>query len=194
MFVANGLSIVGAVGFFSAILASGVIAQPRCSALEIPVMRHEGPPSQYVRFCESNPEECALFGDNVLHSDPSLHRLLNRVNEAVNTEIELVSDPDRLGVEEDWNFPQNCQGDCEDFALEKRHRLVEAGLSSAALTIAIVHHELQFFPHAVLLVETDTGTWVLDNLYDEIICWDVVPYRYERRELPDGQWVRFQIP
>ena len=59
--------------------------------------------------------------------------------------------------------------------------------------MAIVHHEFQFFPHAVLLVETDTGTWVLDNLNDEITCWSAVPYRYERRERPDGLWIRYQV-
>ena len=193
MLVPKILKAVISAGVTLAFVVNGAFAQPRCSALQVPVMRQEAPPSQYVIFCKRNPDECKLIGDAVLQSDPSLYRLLGEVNEAVNKEIEFVSDQDRLGVEENWDFPKDCQGDCEDFALEKRHRLVETGLPSASLTVAIVHHEVQFFPHAVLLVEMDTGTWVLDNLYDEIMCWDAVPYRYERREQPDGQWVRFQI-
>lgn len=178
-------------GFVWACLASGALAQPRCSALEIPIRRAEPPPSQYALFCERHPNDCALSGDAVLSTNPSLHKLLFTVNAAVNADVEFVPDMDRLGVDEQWEFPSNCQGDCEDFALEKRRRLVEAGLSSASLTMAIVHHEVQFFPHAVLLVETNTGTWVLDNLYDEVMCWDAVPYRYERREQPNGEWLRF---
>lgn len=190
MFVSCFVKFVTMIGICSAYLSGGALAGITCSTLSIPIMRKEAPPTQYAKFCEKHPAECALTGNAVLHSDPHLNTLLFAVNKAVNGEVEFVPDPDR-GLEEDWDFPQSCEGDCEDFALEKRHRLVEAGLSSASLTIAIVHHEIQFFPHAVLLVETDTGTWVLDNLYDEVMCWDAVPYRYERREQADGQWSRF---
>jgi predicted transglutaminase-like cysteine proteinase len=34
---------------------------------------------------------------------------------------------------------------------------------------------------------------VLDNLHDEPMCWDALPYRYARRERPDGLWTRFAI-
>lgn len=192
MFVSCFIKIITMIGIFSAYLSVGALAQTSCSTLAISIMREEAPPTQYAQFCEKYPTECALTGNAVLHSDQRLNNLLFVVNEAVNGEVEFVPDPDR-GVEEEWNFPQSCEGDCEDFALEKRHRLVEAGLSSASLTMAIVHHENQFFPHAVLLVETDTGTWVLDNLYDEVMCWDAVPYRFERREQTDGQWSRFAL-
>jgi len=189
----NALKSLAGIVTAIACSASDGAAQPGCTALEIPATRLEPPPTQYVRFCERHPDACRLIGDETLGADPGLDRLLDSVNKAVNSEIELVSDPDRLGVEEDWSFPQNCQGDCEDLALEKRRRLVAAGLPGASLTMAIVHHEFQFFPHAVLLVETDTGTWVLDNLNDEITCWSAVPYRYERRERPDGLWIRYQV-
>lgn len=192
MFVSCYIKIMTMIGICWACLSVGVLAQTSCTTLAIPIMREEAPPTQYAKFCEKHPTECALSGRAVLHSDPRLNNLLFTVNKTVNVEVELVPDPDR-GVEEDWDFPQNCEGDCEDFALEKRHRLVEAGLPSASLTMAIVHNKIQFFPHAVLLVETDTGTWVLDNLYDEVMCWDAVPYRYERREQPDGQWSRFAL-
>lgn len=191
MFALTALTRAAFIGFVPACWAGACLAQSGCSALEIEILRVEAPPSQYASFCELHPGDCVLRGDAVLPSSPGLRALLNEVNSAVNSEIELVSDPDRLGVEEDWDFPQDCRGDCEDFALEKRHRLVANGVPSAAMTMAIVHHERLLFPHAVLLVETDTGTWVLDNLRDDILCWDAVPYRYERREQPGGQWVRF---
>ena len=69
---------------------------------------------------------------------------LQGVNRQVNEEIELVSDMDNLGVEEQWNFPIDCRGDCEDFALEKRERLVAIGWPRSALTISIAFHEVQY--------------------------------------------------
>jgi predicted transglutaminase-like cysteine proteinase len=166
---------------------------PRCGAMTLAVASIEAPPKQYVEFRQRRPESCVLTGEVTMEWSHLLHDLLTEVNEAVNAEIELVSDPDNLGVEERWDIPSDCRGDCEDFALVKRERLKALGIPSAALTMAIGFHEVQFFPHAVLLVETTTGTWVLDNLYDDVLCWDALPYRYSRRERTDGQWTRFKV-
>ncbi|KAA9005601.1 transglutaminase-like cysteine peptidase [Histidinibacterium aquaticum] len=170
----------------------GPAREVRCGPLTLALWRVEGQPSQYADFCEREPAACALSGSPVLDWD-SAHSALERVNREVNDEITLVPDEPGETSEECWQFPVNGMGDCEDFALEKRRRLVAEGLPSAALTMAIVHHEVQVFPHAVLLAETTRGTWVLDNLSDDILCWDAVPYRYERRERPDGMWVRYAI-
>jgi predicted transglutaminase-like cysteine proteinase len=164
---------------------------PRCVAMQLPVAGIVDPPSQYADFCARHPAACRLDGASSIAWTEALHRLLGEVNARVNDEVTFVADMDNLGVEERWDFPQDCRGDCEDFALEKRERLVEGGLPRAALTMAFAFHEVQFFPHAVLLVETSTGTWVLDNLHDEVLCWDAVPYRFTRRERPDGRWLRF---
>ena len=115
-----------------------------------------------------------------------------RVNREVNAEIEFQPDWDSRGVEDFWCFPAEGVGDCEDFALEKRRRLVALGLSGAALSLAIVHHTERFFGHTLLLAETTAGTFVLDNLDDSLRCWDAVPYRYERREGLDGRWFRYE--
>ena len=124
--------------------------------------------------------------------DEDLAARLAGVNREVNAEIVFVPDWDLWGLEDRWSYPTAGRGDCEDFALEKRRRLVMKGVPSAALTIAIVHHVERYYPHAVLLAETTAGTFVLDNHFDEFQCWDSVPYRYERRERLDGQWVHFE--
>jgi predicted transglutaminase-like cysteine proteinase len=167
---------------------------PYCVALDLPVARVEGPPSQYVAFCESNPSACVLTGEPVIEWTLEVHELMARINVEVNTEVDFIPDPENSGMEETWSFPENCTGDCEDYALEKRRRLVDTGLPSAALRMAIAFHEMQFFPHAILTVETTTGTWILDNLDDEVRCWDGVPYTYTRREEPGGLWARFRPP
>ena len=157
----------------------------RCGPLQLDVWRVEKQPRQYAAFCANEPEACALAGEPLIEFAAS-EPLLERINRTVNAKITLVPDfPGERG-EECWEFPAKGEGDCEDFALEKRRRLVAEGVPSAALTMAIVHHEMELFPHAILLAETTRGTWVLDNLLDELVCWDAVPYRYERRERLDG--------
>ena len=152
------------------------------------------PPGPYAEFCTRSPEACRLEGPEVVAWSDETRLMLERINREVNTEIEFLPDIQNSGSEDRWEFPRDCFGDCEDFALEKRRRLVDAGVPSASLTMAIAFHEVMLFPHAVLLAEADTGTWVLDNMYDEVMCWDAIPYFYTRRERPDGAWSRFVQP
>ena len=180
------------LGFAVALAGEGNARDVRCEPLRLDVRRVEAPPSQYAAFCAREPHACALSGEPVI-AFQAARPLLERINRQVNHEITLVPDEPGERGEECWEFPAKDEGDCEDFALEKRRRLVAEGVPSAALTMAIVHHEVQFFPHAILLAETTGGTWVLDNLSDEIVCWDAVPYRYERRERPDGTWERYTV-
>lgn len=163
-----------------------------CTPLALPVVRVEPPPSQYAAFCTANPGECDLRGATVIDWTPEAAALVKRINRAVNGEVRLLSDLECRGVEELWSYPSGGYGDCEDFALEKRRRLAAAGLPAGAMTMAIVHHRFEFFPHAVLLLETSEGTLMLDNLAEAIACWDARPYDYERREAPDGTWLRFR--
>lgn len=160
--------------------------------MDLPSGRIEAPPDPYREFCEREAGACDREGESVIAWTTEIHRELSLVNREVNSETKFVPDPENSGLEEIWGFPENGRGDCEDFVLEKRQRLIDAGFPSAALGCAIAFHAVQLFPHAVLLVETTQGTWVLDNLHDEVLCWDAVPYEFKRRELPDGQWMRFE--
>lgn len=162
-----------------------------CTGLDIEIERVEAAPSQYARFCTDHPAQCELSGAAAISFDTRTRTLVERVNSEVNREIAVIADRECLGFEEFWSLPEAGYGDCEDIALEKRKRLAEAGIPSAALTMTIVHHPTEFFAHAVLLLETDRGTFVLDNLTDDLLCWHVPRYDYERRERPDGAWTRF---
>ncbi|RBI83867.1 transglutaminase [Rhodosalinus halophilus] len=172
----------------AAAVAAPAAAARDCGPLDLPVARVEAPPVQYAEFCARHPDDCVLSGPARV---ADARERLARVNREVNDSIRLLADQECLGVEEHWDYPRKGVGDCEDFALEKRRRLVAAGLPSAALTMAIVHHRTEYFGHAVLLAETERGTLVLDNLTDALRCWSATPYRFERRERPDGLWTRF---
>jgi len=64
-------------------------------------------------------------------------------------------------------------------------------LSRAAFTMAIVSHKKLLSMHAVLLAETTEGTFVLDNLTNDVLLWNQAPYNFEARERTDGKWTRF---
>lgn len=181
-----------AIGLLVAIAGQGAARDVLCEPLRLDVRRVEKQPGQYAAFCVKEPQACDLSGEPTIKFETA-KPLLERINRAVNAEIEYSPDEPGERGEECWEFPEKGEGDCEDFALEKRRRLVAEGVPSAALTMAIVHHEVRFFPHAILLAETTRGTWLLDNLLDEVVCWDAVPYRYERRERPDGMWERYTV-
>jgi predicted transglutaminase-like cysteine proteinase len=69
--------------------------------------------------------------------------------------------------------------------------LLARELPRAAFTMAFVHHKKEMFAHSVLPVETNAGTFVLDNLTGDILLSNQAPYNYEARERGDGKWDRF---
>src|SRR5690606_16939950 len=89
----------------------------------------------------------------------SLWALINRINDEVNDEILPISDEELWGVPELWSFPGNF-GDCEDFVLEKRRRLIAAGVPASQLLITVVRQS-NGEGHAVLTISTDRGDLVL---------------------------------
>jgi predicted transglutaminase-like cysteine proteinase len=111
------------------------------------------------------------------------------VNERVNRTILAVTDQDHWGVVDRWDYPDDGLGDCEDIQLLKRKLLIKAGLSRRALRMAVVLDE-QGAGHAVLMVRTDHGDFILDNKTDAVLAWQRTGYHYVKREGDDGSaWV-----
>lgn len=171
-----------------------VQAQDTCLQMHLPVDRVIAPPETYVEFCLQYDGACELTGPEVLEWTSDTHAKIAQINAKVNAEITVVPDWQFHGLEDVWDYPFNCQGDCEDIALEKRRQLTEAGLPSAAFTLALALKNAPPVPHALLLVETTHGTWVLDNLQEDLLCWTTAPYTITYRERTDGQWERYAVP
>jgi predicted transglutaminase-like cysteine proteinase len=83
----------------------------------------------WIRFCDQNPAECAVDPDEPTTIDLTAKdwQTLNRINQQVNGAIKAKTDMDHWGVEDIWDFAEDGYGDCEDYQLVKRKRLVEAG-------------------------------------------------------------------
>lgn len=85
------------------------------------------------------------------------------LNAEVNRDILPMTDASQYGVDEFWARPARNRGDCEDYALEKRARLIERGWAPETLSLAVVYGE-RVGLHTVLLAHSDQGDVVLDNM------------------------------
>ncbi len=92
---------------------------------------------------------------------------MQQINSHVNSTIREVSDLEQYGREDVWALPTSGKGDCEDFAMLKRKMLIERGWPASALSIS-VGATAQGEAHAVLLVSTAQGQYILDNLTSSI--------------------------
>lgn len=111
---------------------------------------------------------------------------LRRVNREINRAIRPETDRAVYGVDEYWQRPlvafgRNARGDCEDYALEKRARLLALGWAPDMLAMAVAVSP-QVGLHATLIVQTDRGDFVLDNLHSEPRALTSLDYMWISRQ------------
>ncbi len=140
------------------------------------------PPVGFVGFCARNPQDCGQGRQKpaTLDLTPERWGLLYQVNTFVNGKIAPVSDQELFGEPEYWTYPTDA-GDCEDYVLLKRRYLKSLGFAASALLITVVLDEAGG-GHAVLLVETKDGDFVLDNRRNEIRLWSKINYTFLKRQ------------
>lgn len=113
-------------------------------------------------------------------------RLVNAINREVNRDVHKATDFDLYGLLEYWSLPRvingKMYGDCEDYALEKRRRLIAAGVPESALSMAVAV-TARGETHAVLVVSFQSGDWVLDNLTPWATPWEDLNYRWVQRQV-----------
>jgi predicted transglutaminase-like cysteine proteinase len=114
-------------------------------------------PLGFQIFCLTNSAHCRGGGGNQIHLTEALLTTLKTVNANVNSSISPRGDGQDV-----WAVGTS-SGDCEDYALTKRAALIRAGLPAGALRIAAARTR-SGQGHAVLIVRTNEGDLVLDNL------------------------------
>ena len=141
------------------------------------------PPSAFNRFCQENPEECTATSKTMTRVDasPEALRALDEINRHVNQTITPETDLQHYGIEDYWTLPMDGKGDCEDYALLKRHELMKVGWPSSALLMTVVSDE-KGKGHAVLTARTTEGDFILDNKVDEVRLWNQTPYQFLMRQ------------
>ncbi len=117
-----------------------------------------------------------------------------RVDVEINRAITPRTDLEAFGVDNYWALPltdgPRAEGNCKHYALEKRRQLVADGVPADALSLAIVTTPANEV-HAVLVISTDQGDLVLDNLTDAIRPWRQTGYHWLVRQTPAAplRWV-----
>jgi predicted transglutaminase-like cysteine proteinase len=145
----------------------------------MPVGDNQLAPLGLTEFCYRKPQRCAKANELKQIPFEAVRAEVDQVNREENHNITPRADPT---VEPPWN-DEAIIGDCEEFALTKRSRLLDLGYPPSALLLAVGIAPRQE-GHIVLVVVSDQGDFVLDNLEEEIIRWDTLPYHWIKRSTP----------
>ncbi len=181
--------LVKTVGCFGLMMLANTGAQAQQTA---GIGAATSPPLGFVQFCRDYPEDCEnrSFARTTIQLNETSWRMIVKINADVNREIIAVTDQDHWGTPEHWSYPEDGKGDCEDFVLEKRRRLVKAGFPIQTLLVTVVRDH-KGDGHAVLTVKTDRGDFILDNQVGKILAWKETGYRFIKRQADDNpaRWV-----
>lgn len=145
------------------------------------------PPMAYTQFCVRYQDQCRtrlIFRGGPVKLTEERWADLREVNRVINRGI--IPESNELGLAGEKWLINPASGDCNDYAVSKRHELLARGWPARALLLAEVvvssgEH------HLVVVVRTRTGDLVLDNLNPQIKPWARVPYRWVRVQLPTSQ-------
>jgi predicted transglutaminase-like cysteine proteinase len=180
------------------LLHGGAGARTRIKA-SMPTPVESGPtlaPFQHIRFCLRYPADCRSNSTESERVDLTAERLelLKRVNHRVN--ISIVSKSKAYGsrLEDAWTIAPD-QGDCNDYAVTKRHELLKLGLPSSALRLSVTKTAAGI-GHLVLVVVTTKGDFVMDSLADAIQPWQTTDYRWLKIQSArdPNYWVEIRSP
>jgi predicted transglutaminase-like cysteine proteinase len=133
-------------------------------------------PFQHVRFCLRYPSDCKSnpMETERIDLNAETSALLKRVNHSVN--MSIIPKPKSYGpnLGDGWTIAPE-MGDCNDYAVTKRHELLENGLPSRALRLSVVK-TTSGIGHLVLIVATTKGDIVMDDLTEVIRPWQSTDY------------------
>lgn len=129
-------------------------------------------PLGFQIFCLKNPKECKSSSTKKVAYSSDLMRVASQINRKVNRYIRPRNDRGR----DIWTLNARV-GDCEEYILSKRSKLIKAGVPSGALRIATARTRTGE-GHAVLIIRTNKGDFVLDNRTNTIKSWKHTDLRF----------------
>ena len=172
---------------FAAAAAVATINVVPASAIGFQTMAYEAPvmqvallpPAGMVLFCRSHASQCRADDASNVAMSNELMGMLQSVNTRVNHSITPRNDTGR----DNWSMNVST-GDCEDYALTKRAQLIRKGVPAGALRMATTNTR-RGEPHAILIVKTTAGDYVLDNLSASVRPLGSTGYHLRKVSTPD---------
>jgi predicted transglutaminase-like cysteine proteinase len=153
-------------------------------------------PFQHVRFCLHYPADCksSATENEQIELDADTLELLKQVNHSVNEAIIPIAKTYGSNLGDGWAIAPE-MGDCNDYAVTKRHELLAKGLPAKALRLSVVKTP-EGIGHLVLVVTTTKGDLVLDNLSQAIRPWQSIGYQWLKiQSASDSKfWYEIKMP
>jgi predicted transglutaminase-like cysteine proteinase len=181
------LAVVGSIAAFHSANA-GLLGMPlglKSAIQHITFDMPALPPMAFTEFCHRYEDECRkkpMFRGGPVRLTADRWADLKEVNQAVNQSI--IPEANELGLAAETWLINPDRGDCNDYAVTKRHELLDRGWPARALLLSeVVTNSGQH--HLVLVVRTKSGDIVLDNLTPQIKPWSRAPYRWVRIQMPN---------
>lgn len=118
---------------------------------------------------------------------------MDELNRFINDAMPYIEDPQVYGQSDYWAAPQEFlrhSGDCEDYAILKYASLRELGFPEDSLRIVVLKDTLRDLPHAVLAVDYNDKTYILDNNFSVVLNDDQLPQYVPQYSLnANHRWV-----
>jgi predicted transglutaminase-like cysteine proteinase len=149
-------------------------------------------PYGHAEFCHRIPSACVRPAAMVpaVTLTQALWRQLLFVNSYYHTTIIPMADMQQYHVPDFWTYPESGYGDCEDYQLAKQRELIRDGWPASDLLMTVVRDK-DGQGHALLMVRTDRGDYVLDNEDGLVRRWSDTRYLFLKRQSQSNpaEWV-----
>jgi predicted transglutaminase-like cysteine proteinase len=178
-FVKHAAILILALG----LVPASALAQDPAGIAHLTALQTTQPPKGFADVCDTYPWACSAEAPATVLDGAATLDLAVEINSHVNRSIEAADDATNFGIGEHWSLPVGNKGDCEDYALLKKLRLIEAGVAPNSLLLAQVFtRTLQ--PHVVLVLRTVDGDYMLDNLTARMSLWHETGYTIVKMQNP----------
>src|SRR5258708_13932709 len=146
-------------------------------------------PFQHVRFCLRYPSDCKSnpTENERIDFNAETSELLKRVNHSVNMSIIPTVKSYGTDLHDGWTIAPD-MGDCNDYAVTKRHELLESGLPAKALRLSGVK-TASGIGHLVLFVVTTKADIIMATLTEAISPWQSPDYHWSK--IQSARYARF---
>ncbi|WP_050630286.1 transglutaminase-like cysteine peptidase [Bradyrhizobium viridifuturi] len=169
----------GMIGFLLPL--RGVVEKIRFSEPTLAPMAYTMFCMRYADECKPKPRVHTVFRGGATRLTKQRITDLIEVNASVNRSIAPQRNERGLAGEE-WLI-NPARGDCNDYAVSKRHELLARGWPMRNLLLSEVVTSWGEH-HLVLVVRVEGGDVVLDNLNAQIRTWSQARYRWVRMQTP----------
>ena len=164
-----------------AMTSSGAMAERAASSPHLTRYSGGSAPAGFSGLCSRYAWACSNSGKGNVRAGKSMLSVAQSVNARLNRRIAPRTDQQAYGRSEYWTLPDRGVGDCEDYALAKQKALIEQGVPPNRLYLATVVGSPQD-PHTVLVMRTDSGDYVLDNLSSRVKPWQATRYTFMKMQ------------